>query len=286
MKKVVNFLTILTISLSISVLVAHAQTFGAGNDFWITDSSNTYDDVNLPANAIAPGSLAYQGRVYLKGDPQNGNPFDTSIRREQSVTVPGSTTLKVDELNMVSVNPLQVNFSDGSTRDCDMYVTKSPSVSSKGTMSIKNDGTFSSTLNIVPKLTFACTSGLRSDSNDKTITVLDTGSPLIQAMMRKQADDATKRIEAGNISASDLAKAQACVEPVPTERQTNPKATDDRSPSPEPQPGGCGIKFSAGGPWTTCDDNLAGGGFCIPVPIGELAALARHGVIPRWLGPL
>lgn len=285
MKRVINFITVLTVSLTLGVLTINAQTFGAGNDFWVTDPGTTYDDVNLPANAIAPGSLAYQGRVYLAGDPQNGNPYDTSIRREQSVRVPASTTLNVDELNLKSVSPLSVDFSDGSQRNCDMLVTKSPTVASKGSMSINSNGTFSSNLKIIPKLTFVCSDGLSNNPKNRTVTELDTGSPLIQAVMRKQAAEANEKIKDGTATAGDLIKAQACVEPVETFPQAGTKTSDAT-----PTRASCGIQFAASGPWTVCTDtttSLAGGGFCIPPGLlAEIAALARHGVFPRWLGTL
>lgn len=285
MRRIRSYTMVLTISLLMTATITNAQTFGAGSDFWQTDSANTYDDLNLPANAIAPGSLPYQGRVYLKGDPQGGNQYDTRIKRTRSVTVPGSTGLQVAELNMVSVSPLNVNFSDGSSKDCDMSVTKSPSLASTGSMSINGDGTFNSVLNVIPKLTFECSSGLKAFSKNKTVTVLDTGNPLIQAMMRKDAREAKERIDAGLVSREDLRKAQLCAQPHEFPTRTTTRKAVDVEIEVEPKPtAGCGIKFSAGGPWENCSGNLAGGGFCIPGPISELALLAKHGVIPIWFG--
>ena len=286
MRKILNYVTTLTLSLLMMVAITNAQTFGSGSDFWQTDPANTFDNLNLPANAIAPGSNPYQGKVYLKGDPQNGNQYDTQIKRNQSVTVPGSTSLKVAELNMVSVSPLSVSFSDGTTKDCDMYVTKSPSISSTGSMSINADGTFNSNLNIIPKLTFTCSDGL-ANSKHKTVTILDTGSPLIQAMMRKEAKEAKSRIDAGLATSADTRKARLCAQPhqfptVVKSTRTTSTATDIEVETQ--QPAGCGIKFSAGGTYENCASNLAGGGFCIPAPFNELAALAAHGVIPIWFG--
>lgn len=281
MKRTLNYLATATLSLMLMAMFANAQSLPAGNDFWSTTSNNTYDDLNLPAGAIGAGSDPYQGRVFLKGDPADGNPYDTSIRRQNSVTPPGNTSLKVVELRMVSVAPFDVSFNNGSeTRSCTMSVTISPSQNSTGSMNIGNNGTFSSNLNVIPQLDFDCEGGPGFRA-ERTKTTLDMGSPLIQAVMRKQAASAQKKISAGIATTADIAAAQACAQPKATRKTVATRTAETNVIPTRRAPAGCGIRFTMSGTWTTC-----GGLFCIPDPfLVELALLAQHGITPVWLGP-
>ena len=247
------------LALILSVTAINAQKIPAGDDAWITDPEQTYDTLDLPANAVAPGSQPYQGKVFFKGNPRDGQRYDTLIRRTSTVKAGQTTGLEVKQLSLVSVSPIRVAFADGSTQNCDVYSELSPSLASKGSMSIKSDGTFHSTLNIIPKFSFACSAGLLSKKN---ITNLDVGSPFVQAIMKAQSLSAKKRVDANTANAFDERNARQC--------ETREGEGDN-----------CGIKLAAAGVWklqrNPVSERLY---FQIQQPINEQNLLANHGVIP------
>lgn len=134
----------------------------AGYDTFVTpDDARTYDDFSshpVPADFFGPGSLAYTGRVTLKGGPPvDSNQFgsaDTVIKRVNSVTVPGDTTLTVTGLSFVSAAPITVTYRDGRTESWNVTVGASTATGSAGSMHFNSDGTFTSKLAIYPKYTF------------------------------------------------------------------------------------------------------------------------------------
>lgn len=266
MKKLIIGLSLTVVLTFFTVISATAQTVNAGNDYWSTDSSDTYDDVNFPANTVYPGAPAWSGRIYFKGNPNSGAQYDTNIRRNNNVSLPsGTTSLTVQELHLKSTAPISVGG-----KSCDVFVETSSTSPSTGSMTISggaSGGTFSSTLTIVPVFTFACTSGFA-----ETKTVLDMGSPFVQAFLKQQASQALSRKEKGIAAPGDEAAIAIChAEPVPTEIEKEQVEVEQQAVSSNR----CGVKLQAQGPWNWC-----GGGFCIPQPITEQELLARHRVIP------
>src|SRR3712207_2907040 len=93
----------------------------AGDDrFETTDNGETYHNFSgkpVPAGFFNTDGLstshAYSGTVPLKGSPLAGQGnVDTIIRREQAVTTPGTTSLRITGLSLVSINPITVSYSD------------------------------------------------------------------------------------------------------------------------------------------------------------------------------
>ncbi|HQU84339.1 MAG TPA: hypothetical protein PKY59_14475 [Pyrinomonadaceae bacterium] len=278
MKKT-NLWLVTLVFLSAAVF-ANAQTVTAGPDFWVTDSAATYDTLALPAGYFGAGSQAYNGAVYFAGDPASGNGYDTKISRRSDVNLAagsGSTALVVDELRLRSVAPIVVTYADGHTEKWDVYVSTSATQASTGTMTISGNasgGSFSSTLNIVPKFSFVRVSGLNLvNENGREVRNLDFGSPFVQKYLQEQARLSRDRISKGIGTEADEAVAAVCqVEPVPTEpAPTTPKSTTESAAAPAPS---CGVKLNGNGTW-----GWNRGRFC-PFPLSELALLAKHGVVP------
>jgi hypothetical protein len=258
-----------------------ATTFiPAGDDrFETTDNGETYH--NFAGSPIPAGffntdggstSQPYSGLVPLEGLPLPGEgDIDTIIRRNQAVYTPGTTSIQIVGLSLVSINPITVTYTDRPPEDWNIKVGLSDHHSSTGSMSIGAGGTFDSSLNVYPKFTFTRLS-------DGAVKVLDTGggsgpAPLSRSSVQADSDE----IE---------------IEPGP-------------APSPKPNPcpiqvdvngvevqakvaGGAAASTSAGGscppvtltsnnsPWAIC----AGGRFCIPRPITEQELLASHFASP------
>lgn len=134
----------------------------AGYDTFVTpDDARTFDDFSshpVPAGFFGNGSLAFTGRVTLKGGPPvDSTKFgsaDTVIKRNNSVTVPGDTSLTVTGLSFVSAAPITVTYQDGRTESWDVTVNASTATASAGSMHFNADGTFTSSLSIYPKYTF------------------------------------------------------------------------------------------------------------------------------------
>lgn len=265
MKKFIIGLSFAIILALFTVISATAQTVNAGNDYWTTDGSETYDDVNFPANTVYPGSPAWSGRIYFKGNPASGAQYDTNIRRNNNVTLPsGTTSLIVQELHLKSTAPISVGG-----KSCDVFVEPSSTTPSTGSMTISGDasgGSFSSTLTIVPAFSFACTDGFA-----ETKTVFDMGSPFVQAALKQQAQQALGRMRKGITTPSDEAAVALC-QAQPTEVEKEQVEVEQQATSASTK---CGVKLQASGPWNFC-----GGGFCIPQPITEQDLLARHRVRP------
>lgn len=274
-----NLLLLTLIILSVAVFV-NAQTLPAGDDLWITDSATTYDTLALPAGYFGPGSKAFSGAVAFAGDPASGNAYDTKITRNQAVNLAngsGTTPLVVSELRLKSVSPITVTYDDGHSEQWDVYSSISSTQVSGGSMTITGDatgGTFSSTLNIIPKFNFVQVGGLKANSEKgRNVKVLDFGSPFVQKYLQEQALLSNERIRKGNGTQIDEAISSVCrIEPVET-FPTNKDTQSATTPAPTPAPS-CGIKLSGNGRW-----GWRNGRFC-PFPLTELAALARHGVIP------
>jgi hypothetical protein len=253
-KQIVFLAGLLVVSLAV-ILVTRAgsakppMTFiAAGDDGWVTgNDGQTHDQLNVPAGFFNPGSDAYTGTVVFKGKPlTSGSSIDTIVTRQQDVVTPGSTALLFKSLSLVSVSPITVTYSGGSGEEWDVAVGLSQRLASTGSMTIKDDGTFSSTLSCYPRFTF-------TRRSDGAVRTLDTGSAPIQMELAGQA----KEWEAeGNAAIPAPCKADET-----TLIGTNAATT------------GCApLKFQGNGSWTCCPFR--------PRPLTEQELLARHGVFP------
>ena len=282
MKK--NSLLLLTLIVLSAAVFVNAQIVPAGPDHWVTNSTNTYDTLALPAGYFGAGSQAFNGTVYFAGDPASGNGYDTKITRSSAVNLAGgsgTTALVVDELRLKSVSPITVSYDDGHTEQWDVYVTLSSGQASGGSMTITGDatgGTFSSTLNIFPKFSFVRSGGLAAPDKGRVVKTLDFGSPFVQQYLKEQARLSNQRIRKGVGTTTDQAMVAICqIEPTPTEpvptEPTTTKTTTTTTQNAAVPASRCGVKFTGNGTWGWNP------GFC-PYSLVELAALARHGVVP------
>ena len=146
----------------------------AGNDeFETTGNGETYHNFQaspVPAGFFGTGSQQYGGLVPLVGVPVNPavSDTDTIIHRNQDVLTPGSTTITMTALNLNSINPITVSYTDGHTENWNVRVNLSDVKASGGSMSFSDSGTFDSSLSVFPKFTFTRVS-------DGAVKVLDTG---------------------------------------------------------------------------------------------------------------
>ena len=146
----------------------------AGNDeFETTGNGETYHNFQaspVPAGFFGTGSKQYAGLVPLVGIPVNPalSDTDTIIHRNQDVLTPGSTTITMTALNLNSINPITVSYTDGHTENWNVRVNLSDVKTSGGSMSFSDSGTFDSSLSVFPKFTFTRVS-------DGAVKVLDTG---------------------------------------------------------------------------------------------------------------
>lgn len=184
-----------------TVVSAQKTVVPAGNDHWITDPSGTADTLTVPADFFGKGSLPFTGIVQYEGNPRSGVAYDTSVRRENDVEVPGSTSIRVVELYLKSVRPIQVPFADGSMGVCDTTLELSPSIPSKGTINI-NKGDWGSSLTVVPIYTFDCKFAA-SIAKSSIRTVRDMGTPFMQIFLKTRANQAKENMLLGTETASD-----------------------------------------------------------------------------------
>jgi len=147
----------------------------AGNDeFETTGNGETYHNFQaspVPAGFFGTGSNQYAGLVPLVGVPLNPavSDTDTIIHRNSDVFTPGSTTITMTALNLASINPITVSYSDNHTETWNVRVNLSSLKASGGSMSFNAAGSaFDSSLSVYPKFTFTRVS-------DGVQKVLDTG---------------------------------------------------------------------------------------------------------------
>ena len=136
--------------------------------------------VNLPADFFAPGSQPFSGIIQFRGEPLGtGGPFelgttDTVVRRSDRVFLPpdpSTTTVPIElvSLSLVSVNPIQVNYTSGPPQQFQVFLHAGTLASSNsaGTMTIQrstNGGTFEAQLPVQPILVFSNLTTLRSNT--------------------------------------------------------------------------------------------------------------------------
>lgn len=158
---------------------AHADTIPAGFDLFETDPQSTHMDLALPAGFFGAGSDPYTGFVKFSGVPlgsfdgKNVGDADTIVQRKASVNPAPSDTVPIEivALSLISVEPVTVTYNGGATSEVwDVKVDLSPSLPSVGQMTINktkvNGGTFSTQLQIVPRLTFVSLSNAQTQTFD------------------------------------------------------------------------------------------------------------------------
>jgi hypothetical protein len=177
-------LTLFVSAVSFAMAQKSSSKIPAGNDRWITDSAATGELLSVPENFFGEGSLPYAGFVHYGGNPRSGVKYDTVVRREQDVSLPGTTSLRVTELYMKSIAPVEVSFRDGTSSPCEIYVELSPSIPSKGSMTITKTS-WSSSLTVVPSYIVKCD---RTNAfAGTTTTTIDMGTPMMQAFLKAKA---------------------------------------------------------------------------------------------------
>lgn len=141
----------------------------AGFDLFETVPSDTFQDLNLPADFFGPGCDPFVGTVFLEGVPFdsfgtfNGLlPTDTIVERKQDAgpVFPDPIPIEIVRLELKSVSPITVTC-PGGDQLWDL-IAEVPEIGGpvqpQGTMTIRhefpNGGTFDSQLPVIPVLTF------------------------------------------------------------------------------------------------------------------------------------
>ena len=253
---------------------AQSSTFiQFGDDkFETTGNGETYHNFGaskIPADFFGPGSQEYAGTVPLVGVPiPNLGDIDTVVHRDQSIWTPGTTTIRMTQLSLKGINPINVTFSNGSTTWTEQWnvaVGLSTLKASTGTMFIDSDGTFDSSLKVWPKFTFTRTG---------VTLVLDTGDP--------NGPGLTPLSQPGAMNAAVIEPAP---EPAPTvapcpvvvgEFEPIGDASDSATTSATASSCAPVTLTSNNNPWVPCGVNQ----ICIPRPITEAELLASHNASP------
>ena len=242
----------------------------AGNDEFETtangESQHDFAGSPIPAGFFGSGSLAYSGTVTLEGVPLNPavSDTDTIIQRHNTVSAPGgSTPLTMTALNLKSVSPITVTFSNGSTQTWDVKVNLSQFKSSTGTMTI-NANTFDSTLKVWPRFTF---------TRGSTTLVLDTGSGSgLTASQSAASQTAIDFNDGGGIVVDDP---QPLPAPCKTVAVRNFEGVASATTSAAATSSCPPLTLTATSPWWPCPPT----GFCKP-PLTEAERWARHNASP------
>lgn len=141
---------------------ANADDIPPGDDVWVTGPNGVEEDFSsdpIPAGFFEPGSDPFSGWIYYEG--AGTGCFDTVVRRlEKAAVLRQGATATVDieivSLNLVSSSPVTITPVGD---QWDVGATLSGIVAQPGgdmtiTQSAKNGGTYSSSQEICPKLTF------------------------------------------------------------------------------------------------------------------------------------
>lgn len=268
---------VLLVGLFVTTKSTAASTFiPAGDDlFETTNNGETYH--NFAASPLPAGffnfdgagtSHAFDDLVPLEGQPlTTGSDIDTIIHRNQDVNTPGTTTLTMTGLSLVSIKPITVTYSDRPAETWRVHVGLSAFKSSTGSMTIHSGGTFDSSLNVYPKFTF-------TRESDKAVKEFDTGAPTGPGLMASMtATHDGSDVEPGPQPEPTVAPAPCRAVIGDTEGHTisadgTASATSSSSCPPV-------TLTSSNSPWGIC-----GGKICFPVPITEAELLARHFASP------
>jgi hypothetical protein len=239
----------------------------AGNDEFETtangESVHDFAGSPIPADFFGAGSLAYTGTVTLEGVPLNPavSDTDTIIQRHQTVSAPGgSTALTMTALNLKSVSPITVTYSNGSTQTWDVKVGLSQFKSSTGTMTI-NSSSFDSNLKVWPRFTF---------TRGTTTLVLDTGGSGLTAASTAASEAAASDSIDGEANAIPTATIAPCKAVAINDFESRFSATAAATTSSCPP-----LTLTATSPWFPCPPT----GLCKP-PLTEAERWARHNASP------
>lgn len=247
-----------------------------GNDEFETladgETFHDFESSPIPANFFGAGSLAYGELVPVEGVPlAPGSYVDTVIQRHQTVTAPGGTTsLTMTGLSLKSINPLTINFNNGTTtwtEQWNMAVGLSTYKTSTGSMKI-NASTFDSTLKVWPKFTFTRVGGGGGP------LVLDTGAPDGPGLTASSDAIASDRIVFEPAPAPTVAPAP-CISTTISDFEGTTKLGGSFSSATAASSCPPVTLSSVNQPWSNCP------GFCIIVPITEEERWARHRPHPK-----
>ncbi len=252
---------------------AQATVVPAGDDmFETTGNGETFHNFGndpIPAGFFTSNngspSLAYNQLVPLVGKAlTTGSDIDTIIHRNQTVTVPGTTSLTMTGLSLDSINAIKITYADGSTEDWDMHVGLSAFKSSTGSMTIENGGTFDSSLKVWPKFSFKS----RFDGDTEE---LDTGSGAGLMALSAVSDGGGFEIEPRPVPEPTIHPAPCPIIVSDTDvSQRSVFATSAAASSCAPV-----TLTSNNSPWSLCN-----GRFCIPRPLTEAELWASHNASP------
>lgn len=242
-----------------------------GNDEFETtgngESSHDFEGSKIPAGFFGTGSNEFAEVVPLVGVPLNPsvNNIDTIIQRTEDVYIPGhpTTPLQMTALNLRSINPISVTYSNHGPEAWNVEVTLSDYKASTGSMTINAGGTFDSSLKVWPKFTFRRVS-------DNTTLVFDTGAPNGPGLSASSDDGAIGVIEPGPSPTATIAPAPCTAIAIDDFRGTASATTEATSTSCAPV-----NLTSTNSPWAFCN-----GRFCIPFPITEADRWAAHNASP------
>lgn len=235
-----------------------------GHDLFETDSSETWQDLSLPADFFGPGCAPFSGRVFFQGQPLPsfaGNPdlspTDTVVRRLENAGpfYPDTIPIEIVALSLVSTAPITVICTDGDqTWSVQAAIPEGDTQQSQGTMTVRheylNGGTFDSVLPVRPLITF---------------TRLDAPGTIGPFYYPSPPDPPILVFSSNNVP--------WCVAGNPLDVPAGDVVIDVK---------GLTTNFFPG---VICPDSAGGGGQRQKVLVGEDAALARHGVKPAERGP-
>ncbi len=139
---------------------------GRWTDWWKTDCGDAkidFTEIPIPWGFFGPGSKPPVGVVDLRG--VTGPTGDTGVRRieplcfsRKVIPATASTPIELVQLDLVSCQPVEVEYSNGDVEEWEMYITLSDIASPWGELTATkwddDGGTFSSTFPVLPKLTF------------------------------------------------------------------------------------------------------------------------------------
>jgi hypothetical protein len=163
-------------------------------------------------------------------------------------------------LNLKSVSPITVTYSNGSTQTWDVKVGLSQFKSSTGTMTI-NSSSFDSNLKVWPRFTF---------TRGTTTLVLDTGGSGLTAASTAASEAAASDSIDGEANAIPTATIAPCKAVAINDFESRFSATAAATTSSCPP-----LTLTATSPWFPCPPT----GFCKP-PLTEAERWARHNASP------
>ncbi len=255
---------------------AQSSVFVASGDdkFETTGNGETYHNFSaskIPADFFGPGSHEFAGTVPLVGVPlPNQGDIDTIVHRDQSIWTPGTTTIKMTDLSLKGINPINVTFTQGSTTWTEQWTVEvglSTLKASTGSMSIGSDGTFDSTLKVWPKFTF------RRGTETRVLDTGDPNGPGLTAFSGPGAMDAATVIEPGPEPVPTVAPCPVVVGDSEPIGDASDSATVSAATSSSCAPV---TITSTNSPWVPCGVHQ----LCIPRPLTEAELLAAHNISP------